>query len=630
MYLVTEPVRSFEYTMNSLVFDNVDREKFIMMGLQQVVSAVSFLNNDCGLIHGNVCSLSVVVTDALDWKLFAFDLTTEHSVVSQLATAPPLLASSWLVGPQYKSGELGRSEWDVIAQSPVWAVDAWGLGCLIQEAFSDRVLVKMEDLKNIEKIPQKIKPYYQKLLASQPARRLNPADLLDSGVLKNDLLAMVTFLQNLAMKDSIEKDSFFQRLGSNLGDIPQALAQRKILPLLASALEYGGAPPSALSTLLILAKTLDQDAIDMQVIPVVIKLFSAPDRGIRRSLLENIPSFGPGLSNQLVEEQIYPKLQSGFTDVNPYIRELTLKSMVILGPKLNSRTLNQSLLKYLAKLQVDEEPGIRANTTVLLGSLASSFNESTRKKVLLNAFSRALKDPFPPARVAALKALLTTASYHSVDDTAMRILPMISPICVDSVQEVRQNAMSCLETFIDKLKNHQSVLDEQMGMQGGAKDTTSSGGGIMGSLGWGTSAGAPAADSTIQPLTEAPKPTIITPPNHRHAHSSSGISESFKQPLPEQDEEEQDSSRIGTTETSGWEEDQDILEEMMDAAAAEREARARLNALSVSQKPRATAPVTKKPAPSRRKTEPRKPGMKLGAKKLSSSTLDDDDNFKDW
>ena len=116
--------------------------------------------------------------------------------------------------------------------------------------------------------------------------------------------------------------------------MPDVIAHRKILPLLASSLEYGGAPPVALSTLMSLAKTLSADEKEAIVVPVVVKLFSSPDRGIRRTLLENIQSFGPELSDALVEEQIYPKLQLGFGDVNPYIRELTLKSMVILAPKL--------------------------------------------------------------------------------------------------------------------------------------------------------------------------------------------------------------------------------------------------------------------------------------------------------
>ena len=47
--------------------------------------------------------------------------------------------------------------------------------------------------------------YYQRLLASQPARRLNPKALLEAGVLRNRLAEAAAFLENLAIKDAAEK-----------------------------------------------------------------------------------------------------------------------------------------------------------------------------------------------------------------------------------------------------------------------------------------------------------------------------------------------------------------------------------------------------------------------------------------
>ena len=620
VYLVTEPASSFEYTMHSMdELDGVDKEKFLMMGLEQIVSAVSFLNNDCNLIHGNVCSLSVMITDTLDWKLYAFDLTTEHAVVNNMSSSPPLLASSWLVAPQYKSGELGRSEWEVIADSPSWAVDAWGLGCLIQESFSGSTLREMEGLKKLDCIPVKLKPYYQKLLSSQPAKRLNPIDLLEARVMKNDLLMTVTFLQNLAMKDSMEKDSFFQRLNSTVSDIPGIIAQKKILPLLASALEFGGAPPSALTTLMNLSKSLSTEDKEKLVVPVIIKLFSSPDRGIRRCLLENMPSFGPELSPQLVEEQIYPKIQPGFTDVNPYIRELTLKSMVILGPKLQARTLNQNLLKFLAKLQVDEEPGIRANTTILLGTLATNFSESTRKKVLLSAMARALKDPFPPAKMAALKSLQSTSNVHDAEDIATKVIPMVSPLCVDSVEEVRRLAMGCLDEFIMILKSQQTKLEPENGAS--AEGTQSSN-----IFGWGSTGGTAVASNST--------------PMFHHARDTSDRVPDIIPGLHVREEEESNPSSgpqqaYAAPSSTGWEEDDDLLEDMMDAAAAEREARARLNTLSVKSNTTSAAPRAKpirktigatKTSSSSSSIGTRKTAMRLGAKKVDQ----EDDSFDDW
>lgn len=91
---------------------------------------------------------------------------------------------------------------------------------------------------------------YQRLLSSQPARRLNPAKLAESSVLKNKLVDTIAFLENLAVKDSAEKDLFFKRLPQAIPGLPLPVLRRKLLPMLAQALTFGGAPAVALGSIL--------------------------------------------------------------------------------------------------------------------------------------------------------------------------------------------------------------------------------------------------------------------------------------------------------------------------------------------------------------------------------------------
>jgi SCY1-like protein 1 len=174
---------------------------------------------------------------------------------------------------------------------------------------------------------------YQRLLASQSVRRLNPAKLSESAALKTKLVDTIAFLESMAVKDSNEKDPFFKRLPATLPSLPLPVVQKKVspgallliiallsaraccpranlawhwpaastdetslqlqlLPMLASALEFGGAPSLALGALLQIGKTLDADAFAAQVVPVLSKLFASNDRTIRRSLLESIDTYG--------------------------------------------------------------------------------------------------------------------------------------------------------------------------------------------------------------------------------------------------------------------------------------------------------------------------------------------------
>ena len=135
----------------------------------------------------------------------------------------------------------------------------------------------------------------------------------------------------------------------------------QLLPLLASALEFGSAAAPALTPLLKIGSWLPQDefnvkvgvinvvvlyhvlvvpnlnlsrcrylfesfesiknhlqcfciifvsllfttfCFDSQVLPTVVKLFASTDRAIRVGLLQHIDTFGAGLSSQVVDEQV--------------------------------------------------------------------------------------------------------------------------------------------------------------------------------------------------------------------------------------------------------------------------------------------------------------------------------------
>ncbi len=60
-------------------------------------------------------------------------------------------------------------------------------------------------------MPQALLQDYQKLLSSAPARRLNPSKVAQSRFLNNRLVEVVAFMENIAVKDSIEKASWVSR-----------------------------------------------------------------------------------------------------------------------------------------------------------------------------------------------------------------------------------------------------------------------------------------------------------------------------------------------------------------------------------------------------------------------------------
>ncbi|XP_039145964.1 probable inactive serine/threonine-protein kinase scy1 isoform X1 [Dioscorea cayenensis subsp. rotundata] len=483
IYIVTEPVMPLSEKIKELKLEGTQRDEYYAWGLHQISKAVSFLNNDCKLVHGNVCLASVVVTQTLDWKLHAFDVLSEFDQNNE-ASNRPMLQFEWLVGSQYKPMELAKSDWAAIRKSPPWAIDSWGLGCLIYELFTGLKLTKTEELRNTAHIPKSLLPDYQRLLSSMPSRRLNSSKLDNSEYFQNKLVETIQFMEVLNLKDSVEKDAFFRKLPNLAEQLPRQIVLKKLLPLLASALEFGSATALALTALLKLGSWLSTDEFNAKLLPAIVKLFASNDRAIRVGLLQHIDQFGESLTAQIVDEQVFPHVATGFSDTSAFLRELTLKSMLVLAPKLSQRTISGSLLKYLSKLQVDEEPAIRTNTTILLGNIASYLNEGTRKRVLINAFTvRALRDNFSPARAAGIMALTATSSYYDMTEIATRILPNIVVLSIDPDSDVRTKAFQAIDQFLLIAKQYHEKLNTG-DTSGSANDGASLIPGNASLLGW--------------------------------------------------------------------------------------------------------------------------------------------------
>ncbi len=263
----------------------------------------------------------------------------------------------------------------------------------------------------------------------------------------------ITFLEKLNIKDGSDKDQFFRRLAATLDQLPPAVVQRKVLPLIASGLEFGSAPSAAFASLLHAARELTPDQMRARVLPCVIRLFGSTDRTTRVALLQHMNTYVELMTNEQMES-IYEQLATGFNDGTAYLRELTLKSLLQVAPKLSQRTMTSSLLKHLAKLQVDEEPAIRANTTICLGNLSRFLGAAACKRVLLNAFTRALRDPFPPARAAGLLALQATIMHYDASEGALRVLPCVTPLTLDADAAVRAAAFDVTDAFVGLLRKH--------------------------------------------------------------------------------------------------------------------------------------------------------------------------------
>uniref|UniRef100_A0A6I8PGC6 N-terminal kinase-like protein n=1 Tax=Ornithorhynchus anatinus TaxID=9258 RepID=A0A6I8PGC6_ORNAN len=450
LHVVTEPVTPLGTYLKAKGDKGELSQLEVSWGLHQIVKALSFLVNDCGLIHNNVCVAAVFVDRAGEWKLGGLDYM--YSAQGD-GGGPPRKGIPELerYDPPEKTDGSGKGVGEK------WSADVWRLGCLIWEVFNGP-LPRATSLRSLGKIPKSLVPHYCELVGANPKMRPNPARFLQNcrspnGFMCNSFVETNLFLEEIQIKEPAERQKFFQELSENLDSFPEDFCRHKVLPQLLTAFEFGSAGAVILTPLFKVGKFLSAEEYQQKIIPVVVKMFSSTDRAMRIRLLQQMEQFIQYLNEPTVNSQIFPHVVHGFLDTNPAIREQTVKSMLLLAPKLNENNLNVELMKHFARLQAKDDQGpIRCNTTVCLGKIGPYLNASTRHRVLTSAFSRATKDPFAPSRAAGVLGFAATHNLYSMSDCALKVLPVLCALTVDPEKTVRDQAFKAIRSFMAKLE----------------------------------------------------------------------------------------------------------------------------------------------------------------------------------
>ncbi|OHW94429.1 scy1 protein kinase [Colletotrichum incanum] len=470
IYIATERVVPLRWHVKrkSLTPETIKWGLSSVAALTAVQRTIKFINDEASSIHGNLRVGSVYTSESGEWKMSGFEvLSNVKDDEAVIYTYGSLIPDSG----RYAPPELARGGWDAIKKSPHSAVDSFGFGCLIFEVFNGDFMGS-DQAGQTKNIPPTMQQSYKRLVNPNPKARVSVGHFLEQGqrsgsFFDSPLIKLTEGIENLGVKTETEREQFLDDLDQLTDDFPEDFFKMKVLPELIKSVEFGGGGPKAFSVVMKIAAKLSSEDFDSKITPVVIRLFSNPDRAIRVCLLDSLPLMIDRLTQKVVNDKIFPQLVTGFTDIAPVVREQTLKSVLVIISKLSDRTINGDLLKYLAKTANDEQPGIRTNTTICLGKIAKNLGTSSRSKVLIAAFTRSLRDPFVHARNASLMALGVTGDCFSDEDVALRIMPAVCPLLIDKEKVIRDQASKTMDVYMQKVrKAAASMPDSALPPQG--------------------------------------------------------------------------------------------------------------------------------------------------------------------
>ncbi|XP_069738728.1 N-terminal kinase-like protein [Phaenicophaeus curvirostris] len=446
LLVVTEPVTPLRQHLRLRPPQAPGGHQEVAWGLHRLLTALSFLG-DSGLAHRTLSAGAIFVDPGGDWKLGGLERVGAAN--EEPPSLPPGTSPRPQDPPELSDPSRGRGE--------PWAGDMWRLGCLIWEIFNGP-LARPAALRNLDKLPQTLLPEFCGLVAAEPRLRPAPDQLLQQLQLPGrfldcDLVRVALLLERLQVLEAAERRGFLSELPELLPALPPLFRRHKLLPRLLDALRFGGADPSALPPMLQVASELPPPEFQARILPVLVRLFSSPDRALRVRLLQQLELYVELLPPDVVDSQIFPHVAHGFLDANPAVREQTVKSMVLLAPKLREATRGGELLRLLLRVQGGDALGpLRCNATLALGRLAPLLPPAARVRALPGALSRGTRDPFPPARAAAVAAFAAARGCFSAQDLALRALPPLCTLTADPDPGVRNQAFRTIRSFLDQLE----------------------------------------------------------------------------------------------------------------------------------------------------------------------------------
>ncbi|GAB7361552.1 hypothetical protein MBLNU230_g1605t1 [Neophaeotheca triangularis] len=461
IYIATERVTPLNWSTRR----NALSEESLKRGLHSVAKTLKFINDEASSVHGNIRASSIFTCESGEWKVGGLD------ILSSIKEDDAILFSHASLVPdigRYSPPEIAKQGWSGIKNNPVHAIDSYEYGILVSEVFSGG-FSGTDQIGSLKGIPQGMQASYKRLTHAVPKMRLSVGHFYEQGRRKGGffdtpLIDLTDGIENLGLKSAEEREVFLNELQTVVesDDFPEDFLKVKILPELLKSVEFGGGGAKPFSLVMRIADKLSEEEYDSQITPVVVRLFSSPDRAMRVCLLDNLPLMIDHLSQKLVTDKIFPQMVTGFGDLAPIVREQTVKAVLVVTPKLSDRVINGDLLRHLAKTANDEQPGIRTNTTICLGKIAKNLGAASRAKVLTAAFTRSLRDPFVHARNASLLALAATADMFTEEDCATKMLPAICPSLIDKEKMIRDQANKTLNVYLDRVRKYSATLPDSV------------------------------------------------------------------------------------------------------------------------------------------------------------------------
>ncbi|CDJ36055.1 SCY kinase (incomplete catalytic triad), putative [Eimeria mitis] len=420
----------------------------------ELTEGLSFLHDQCKLVHGEVSPFSIFVTPHGKWKLSSFVLTRPLEDVRWPEFYSSMLTSASAAQGWEPPRPSPGSRPDTLDRWGLCSVFAWWQECLRDPYSSARPLrsnrtdavsyglaIGINDA-SFHKAMHKLAPPLQRLMrkildSSNSAPPLSK--LVDGGDpcftgTRDVCCQFLAFIRAFPVKSHVDKETFFeQQLPAALQQqtIPYGMALHLLLPELALLFMNSSASAyhcSILKCIMSIVTPLstpsgslldrnscsrDEEAVPLHLLSEVLAhAFDNTDRAIRFALLSQLPAVQSLLPDEFFG-RTWSSLTLGLEDSAPPIRAFTSRILSLYVSRFPREAPQTSTAFTLLEQRLrDAAGGVRLEAVVSAAAAAMSLRESGTSgspPLLVDILSASLRDPEESVRLAGLQASICCA-----------------------------------------------------------------------------------------------------------------------------------------------------------------------------------------------------------------------------
>ncbi|CAO3672144.1 unnamed protein product [Rhizopus microsporus] len=485
---LTHLVKSSDSYSSESIEQNLDLDELeIQKGLLQVGKGLQFLN-DAKVVHHNLTTDAIFVNAKGDWKIggLGFSIFLNSETTPRSYDNSEFLPEACQINLDYAAPEF------ILDNNICQANDMFSLGCLAYAVHNKGISllktfnnyhsyekqVKAINSQSLSNMPHHLQQVLSLLLAKHPNQRMTPTEFQNSKYFDNLLVSTIRFLESFPEKTKEEKAQFMKGLAKVLGQFPERVIRRKILPSLLEELKNSQLLPYTIPNVFIISQSLTQHEFCELVLPSLKPVFLVRDPPQNMIvLLEKLDILQSKTTRETFRDDVMPLVYAALESPTNVVQERALRMIPTLSESLDYTTVKSSLFpRVQAVFAQTTILSVKVSTLICFHSMIKVLDKFTIQEKLLPSLKN-IKTKEPAVMLATLAVYDEIGKTADKEIIATEILPQLWKMSFGPLLNLEQfqKFMKTIRDLTDRVEEaHIKHLREVKSLEEQTKSVSSS------------------------------------------------------------------------------------------------------------------------------------------------------------